>query len=184
MEWFLRELNVTPQTTVLDVGGTSETWKPLGRRRPRVTLLNIRPEQVATFPQVVCDARNIPFPDKSFDVVFSNSLIEHVGTWEDQQQCAKEMCRVGKRLWVQTPNLGFPVETHLLVPFIHWLPRSVQRPMVPLTPRAFFSDSAETPLAVWEGTRLLGPRQMKTLFPGRHLYRERVFGLTKSLIVS
>lgn len=184
MEWFLRELNVRPETTVLDVGGTSATWAYLKERCPRVTLLNIRAESGAMFPHVVADARSIPFPDKSFDVVFSNSLIEHVGDWSDQQRCAQEMSRVGKRLWIQTPNRSFPIEPHLLAPFIHWLPRSIQRPLVPLTPRSFFSDEVQTPIEVWESTHLLRARQMLELFPERRLYRERLFGLTKSLIAS
>ena len=184
MEWFLRELNVGPETTVLDVGGASSTWAYLNERCPRVTLLNIRPEPGAIFPHIVADARSIPFPDKSFDVVFSNSLIEHVGDWTDQQRCAREMLRVGRRLWIQTPNRSFPIEPHLLAPFIHWLPRSIQRPLVALTPRSLFSDEFETPIEVWQSTRLLGARQMRKLFPDRRLYRERLFGLTKSLIAS
>ncbi|MDT8069965.1 MAG: class I SAM-dependent methyltransferase [Terriglobia bacterium] len=179
----MRALQITPETTVLDVGGTSATWTALGARCPRVTLLNILPEQSPIFPYVQANALNIPFPDNSFDVVFSNSLIEHVGGWEDQQQCAREMSRVGKRLWIQTPNRRFPIEPHLLAPFIHWLPRSVQRVLIPLTPRSFFSDEFQSVMEVWNSTILLDEGQMRELFPNRNLHRERMLGLTKSFIV-
>jgi len=182
MQWFLNELQVDSQTTVLDVGGTSDTWENLGDRCPKVTLLNVLPEDSPKFPHVVADARSIPFPDNSFDVLFSNSLIEHVGDWSDQVQCAREMRRVAKRLWVQTPNRSFPLELHLLAPFIHWLPRGWQKPLVPFTPRNWFSDEFQNPLEVWNTTRLLGYKEMRELFPSCQLHRERLFGLTKSLI--
>ena len=155
-----------------------------GRSLPEVTLLNLLPEGSPRFPQVVADARSIPFPDNSFEVLFSNSLIEHVGSWEDQIQCAREMRRVAKRLWVQTPNRGFPMEMPLLAPFIHWLPLEWQRPLVPLTPRNWFSDDFQDPMEVWSSTRLLGFKEMRELFPTCNLYRERVLGMTKSLIAT
>jgi len=184
MEWFLRELNVNPETTVLDVGGTSATWTALGHRCPRVTLLNICPETASTLPHVVADARSIPFPEKSFDIVYSNSLIEHVGDWKDQQRCAREMSRVGKRLWIQTPNRGFPVEPHLLYPLVHWLPRRSQQHLVRLAPRALFTSGVQSSREIWETTRLLGAKQVRELFPNCQLHRERLLGITKSFIVS
>ncbi|MEM2045934.1 MAG: class I SAM-dependent methyltransferase, partial [Candidatus Bathyarchaeia archaeon] len=57
---------------------------------------------------IIGDARCMPFKDKSFDVVFSNSVIEHVGNYDDQKMCAEEIRRVGKCYFVQTPNFYFP----------------------------------------------------------------------------
>src|ERR1035437_7123459 len=99
---FISVMNLTPETTVLDVGGTSSFWSSVPIK-PRLTLLNIREEASSEFPTIVASACRIPVADQSFDIVFSNSMIEHLGTPENQQQAAREILRVGKRIWVQTP---------------------------------------------------------------------------------
>jgi SAM-dependent methyltransferase len=177
----IKVLNLTAEMTVLDVGGDASYWRSMPIR-PRVTLLNILEMEESEFPQVVASACDIPYPDKSFDVVFCNSVIEHLGTWEHQLQAAKEMLRVGRKTWVQTPNRWFPIEPHLLTPFIHWLPRKWQRRLIPYTVWAFITKpSTEYCDKLWEEVRLLNVREMKILFPTCKLIRER-FGITKSLI--
>ncbi len=115
--------------TVLDVGGTSHIWRMVDAAY-EVTLLNQdsrefdAPEQRCNhYAYVVGDGRDLNFPDKSFDVAFSNSVIEHVGNWDDMQRLAAELRRVGKSLYCQTPNKWFPVEPHLGTLFLHWWPR-------------------------------------------------------------
>src|SRR5436305_9486326 len=102
--------------------------------RPRVTLHN-RPrehnEPAAAGSWVAGDGRALPFRDGAFDVVFSNSVIEHVGDAASQRRFAREVARVGRAYWVQTPNRWFPVEQHLLTPLVHWLPKQWQRRLVP-----------------------------------------------------
>ena len=190
MRRFARELAITSATRVLDIGGTPEIWA-LFDVRPRITMLNMprAGEEVgAAAAWVAADARALPFRDAAFDVVFSNSVIEHVGGWKDQQAFAREAARVARRCWIQTPNRRFPVETHLLTPLIHWLPRGWQRAIVPrftvwaaLTGargerRDFFLRHYLNEI------RLLDSRDMQQLFPGAHILRERFLGMTKSLI--
>lgn len=74
----------------------------------------------------VGDARHMPFETGSFDVCFSNSVIEHVGTYGDQMAMAGEVARVGKSYFVQTPNRWFPLEPHFLVPGWQFLPLTVR----------------------------------------------------------
>ena len=74
---------------------------------------------------IFADGCRLPFPDKSFDVVFSNSVIEHLGDPRKHEQYAREIARVGVRYFVQTPNRWFPIEPHLLTPLVHFLPRDV-----------------------------------------------------------
>ena len=69
------------------------------------------------------DACALPFPDQSFDVVFSNAVIEHVGDVERQRQFVAEALRVGRRVFVTTPNRWFPIEVHTRLPLVHWLPK-------------------------------------------------------------
>ena len=137
---------------------------------------------------MVGDGRALPFRDQAFDVVFSNSVIEHVGDALSQQRFAREVARVGRAYWVETPNRWFPVEQHLLTPFIHWLPRRWQRALVPrfnwwriLVPlppdrRDYYIDH------YLREVRLLGPGQLSALFPEARILRERVLGIAKSLV--
>ena len=118
-------------TTIIDIGGYPWDWKD-GRVRSRFTIVNLdRPqlseEELKEWNVTVADGRALPFADNSFDIAYSNSVIEHLSTYENQQEFAAEMRRVGRRLWVQTPARSFPIEPHLLTPFIHYLPRRLQR---------------------------------------------------------
>jgi len=190
MARFVRELAITGETRVLDVGGAPETWD-LIEVRPRVTLLNTprtRGELAAAESWVAGDGRALPFRDGSFDVVFSNSVIEHVGDAESQGLFAREVARVGRAYWVQTPNRWFPVEQHLLTPLIHWLPKRVQQSIVP---RFTVWNAVVRPSAdrrdfylrhYLEEVRLLSAGELRALFPNARLIRERLCGWTKSLV--
>jgi hypothetical protein len=108
-------------------------WRQSGYEGPLVCLNLETPERYKIFGQlpgncryVQGDARSLELPDQSFDIVFSNSVIEHVGTWEDQHAFARETARVGKRYWIQTPNKHFPIEPHMNFPYFQFLPRALQ----------------------------------------------------------
>lgn len=190
MKRFEREFGIGAGTLVLDIGGTPECWN-LMAARPRIVLLNLPQaigEPAGEELRVAGDGRLLPFRDGAFDVVFSNSAIEHVGGKSSQESFARELARVGRGYWIQTPNRWFPVEQHLPTPFIHWLPKAWQRAIVPrcnlwnalsrVTPerRRFYVHH------FLRDIRLLGPREMRGLFPGARLIRERFCGIAKSLI--
>ena len=79
------------------------------------------------FKSIIGDARNMKmFRDKKFDLVFSNSVIEHVGDYFQQQRMAEEIYRVGNCYFVQTPNRYFPIEPHFLFPFFNFLPMKIK----------------------------------------------------------
>ena len=187
MDALYLEFRITADTRVLDVGGTLDIWST-APVLPKLVMLNLPQagEQACTY--VEGDACHLPFADGSFDLVFSNSVIEHVGSREVQEQFAREVARVGRGYWVQTPNRYFPVETHLLTPFVHWLPKSWSSWMIerftvwelivrPTEERKrWYIDQFR------EQIRLLSAGDMTRLFPDAAIRKERFLLFTKSLI--
>ena len=119
---------------VLDVGVTDADWRSgnfFESRYPwpaQITAVAPQPLPAftRTFPEadfVVADGRQLPFADKSFDIGFSNAVVEHVGSREDQRRFVLELVRTCRRVFICTPNAAFPVDPHTLLPFVHWLPR-------------------------------------------------------------
>lgn len=184
MRTFVELMKITPETTILDVGGSELNWRYLPFT-PEVTITNIIQQgERSRFPWVFADGRNLPFPDRSFDVVFSNSTIEHVGTRSDQERFACEIRRVGRSYFVQTPYWGFPFDVHMLCPMFHWLPMPVRRLLMPCTPWGLIHRPSRAQIEqVANELRLVGVRDMLEMFPGCRLIRERCAGITKSLIV-
>ncbi|HLW77061.1 MAG TPA: methyltransferase domain-containing protein [Bryobacteraceae bacterium] len=189
MRAFAEAFGITNQTRVLDVGGTLSIWRLL-EVTPRITFLNMPrgAGDCGGFDLVFASGCEMPFPDQSFDVVFSNSVIEHVGDARAQKNFAEEIRRVGRGYWVQTPNRRFPIEPHLLTPLIHWLPKSWQRR---LAPRFNFWRWIEQPAKdrreyyiehYLRDIRLLDRREVAALFPEAAIVKERWFGWTKSLV--
>jgi hypothetical protein len=187
-----RTAGLTAETRVLDVGGSADLWRRArseGLPLPRLTVVNLGVAPDPSLPGVrwVCgDACRLPFGDLAFDVAVSNSVIEHVGGWESQVQFAAEIRRVARRYFVQTPDPRFPVEPHLLTPFVHWLPRRWQPRLARrCTVWGWVArpgrDECERFL---RRLRLLSPVEMRRLFPESRLLAERVFGWPKSMIAA
>jgi hypothetical protein len=190
MRRFERTFVITNETRILDVGGTPFNWAFL-QAQPQITIVNLPYSCEPWDPRFTCvfgDGRRLPFADQSFDIVFSNSVIEHVGDWESQRQFAAEIARVGRAYWVQTPNRGFPVEPHMMTPFLHYLPSAWQER---IARRFTVWALIERPSADrWKfyidhylrDIRLLDAGEMQRLFPGAEIVRERLGGVTKALI--
>jgi hypothetical protein len=180
-----------PGARVLDVGGTPEFWagdELVQQERIRVTLVNLETYNSVNprVEQVICDARDMSiFSDKTFDVVFSNSVIEHVGSYADQKSMAREVQRVADRYFVQTPNYWFPLEPHFLLPLFQFYPLSLKARLVQryqlgwMARRPVYREA----LAEVSQIRLLTSSEMRRLFPTGVLYRERFGGMTKSLVM-
>jgi SAM-dependent methyltransferase len=100
------------------------------------------------------DACALPFPADSFDIVFSNAVIEHVGDRKRQETFVREASRVGRRVFLTTPNRWFPVEVHTRLPLVHWLPSDIADRVYDLAGKSFAKDN-----------HLLGPGDLRSLFP-------------------
>jgi Methyltransferase domain len=185
MQRFYNLLTPSPSTRLLDIGGASYTWcdESTASTSFSVTLLNTYdygPSEGGRFTATKGDATRLPFEDKSYDIAFSNSVIEHVGTWQEQQAFASEARRVAHRLWIQTPARSFPIEAHLLAPYIQYLPKRTQHRLARWTPRGILQP--ELVHEIVDEVRLLTYREMRQLFPDCLILKERVFGITKSYI--
>lgn len=185
---FLEKFNPQPATRILDIGGNVYDWTGVPIES-QITVLNVAPTDSSPsyskrFTYRQGDGRNLPFEDQSFDIVYANSVIEHLRTFEDQQLFAKESLRVGKGVFIQTPNRWFPIEPHFVAPFFHYLPKRHQRLFLPrLSLRGIVRSGDDANLrTLFEELRLLSRREMTNLFPGCEIQSEKLLGITKSLI--
>lgn len=173
--------------SILDVGGTNAYWAQRGwAERPgvEITTLNLIAEEREhdNVTPLQGDATDLEFEDGEFDLVFSNSVIEHLFTYDNQQRMAAEVRRVGRAYWVQTPNFWFPIEPHFLAPAWHWLPVAVRVAILRRTAVGWNGrcpDPAKARSVVTEH-RLLRHGEFATLFPDGRIEAERVGGLVKS----
>lgn len=173
--------------TVIDLGGTVESWLVAPVRPSHVTVVNLEPSGVSSdwITTIQADACCLPnnLQKATFDLVFSNSLIEHVGGHTRRQQLADTVAGLADRHWVQTPYRYFPIEPHWLFPFFASLPLAVQGAILERWHVSGWwpADHAEA-VANAMSIELLTRTQMKHYFPHSRLVSERFKGLTKSVI--
>jgi len=192
MKTFYESLGITSKTKILDVGGSPFIWEIAANhglpRIESITCLNLFDMDRSTFPSnvqwVVGDGRSLPFADNEFDVVFSNSVIEHLGGIESQVSFAKEIQRVGREYFVQTPDPRFFIEPHYLSPFVHWLPVDIRRKVTRFgTTWGLLEHPSRGQIEdrLME-IRLVHQKEFKQMFPGAEIITERWLGMPKSLI--
>lgn len=185
MQAFETRFLATQAGPILDVGGTPGNWQLISSR-PRVVLLNIYPRVDGlgnNIEYVRGDGCAMPFQDRSFEIAFSNSVIEHLGTKERQTAFANEVRRVGRSYFVQTPNKWFPIEPHYLTPGIHFLPKRWQAALLRnATIWGWITrpDRKKCQDMVTE-IRLLESKEFAEMFPEATIQREKFLGLTKSI---
>ena len=181
---------------VLDVGGRGDYWDRLSedlRPAVEITLVNFEAELEAygertdglRIVDTVGDGCAMPqFADGSFDIVHSNSVIEHVGSLSNMARFARETRRIGRHYYVQAPYLWFPLEPHFGVPFLHWLPGPSRAQLTHRFGVGFSEriDDYEESLAEADFINLVDKTLMRKLFPEAAHERERFAFLTKSLI--
>lgn len=202
-ELFLETVRPAPGATVLDLGGQDGEFMARVRERADVdvTIADIGETALAKardrgFRTVsLVEGERLPFDDAQFDVVFCNSVIEHVTlpkeaciserfanrewvarSMKNQEAFAREIRRVGRGYFVQTPHRAFPVEAHTWLPFVGWLPHDATVRVVRVSDRVWVKHCG------YVDWNLLGEREMRRLFPDARVVVERVLGLPKSLV--
>lgn len=176
---------------ILDVGGETAFWEHrgwAGLDGVEILSLNLAPEEQRheNIKPVTGDATNLgQFGDGSFDIAFSNSVIEHLFTFENQRRMALEIQRVGKSFWVQTPNFWFPMEPHFHVPGWQWMPLALRVAMLQRW-RCGWRGPCADPVrarALVEEVRLMTKSELSSVFPGAKLVPEWFCGFVKSWTV-
>lgn len=176
---------------ILDIGGEAIYWEIaedyIAQRNVEITLLNLAEERVPSskFRSVQGDATRLGhLEDNSFDLVHSNSVIEHVGTWGNMEEMARHVRRLAPRYFVQTPNFWFPIEPHMRVPAFHWLPEQIRYRILMNFDIGFAPRRKTVAHAVRDvqSIFLLDRRQVAELFPDATIEIERVLYLAKSIM--
>jgi hypothetical protein len=180
---------------ILDVGGRKTYWNilPPGilqRNRARITVLNLPCDLQGDDDEIfthetgnACDMHS--YINNAFHIVHSNSVIEHVGGWQQMKQFAHEVRRVAPNVYVQTPYYWFPVEPHYLMPFFHWLPKPAQVWLVrnfSLGDRGGARNLDEALTKMDDTPRMLDVQTFRLLFPDCRIHKERFLLMTKSLV--
>jgi hypothetical protein len=169
---------------VLDLGGRPEYWITAPVRPKHVTCVNL--DQPVTsdvqWIEYVCGDACVPIVGE-FDLVVSNSLLEHVGGHQSRLRLAEAVRSSADRYWVQTPYRYFPIEPHWLFPGMQWLPH---RARVEVSLRWSFGHVQTSTREAAEDrvneVDLVGIDQMRGYFPDADIWYERMAGLVKSLV--
>ncbi len=182
---------------IIDVGGTKTYWniipsKFLLDNNVHITIVNLPspnplPDDNKTFSFVDGDGCNLSsFSDKSFHIYHSNSVIEHVGSWENMVSFSEEAKRVADSYYIQTPNYWFPIEPHFLTPFFHWLPKSIRIKLVMNFSLGWFRKAKTYNEAAGfvDDCNLLSKKDLKKLFSNALVQNEKFLLLNKSIILT
>lgn len=174
--------------TVLDLGGEAVTWLDRPTHPKRVTILNVTNHGLPTIPWMsfaegdACD-QNVP---GKYDIVYSNSVIEHVGGHYRRVQFASNVRRLGSSYWIQTPNRWFPLEPHWMFPGFQFLPVFAQSLVTRFWPFSSFQTLGERlgqrGVDATLSVELLSAFEMRHYFPDGKLLRERIGPFSKSLV--
>jgi hypothetical protein len=189
-EMFSNAFPTIEKLRVLDVGGTVEAWRRAPVKPRHVTVLNLYEPGESddnSITPVTGDACNAADElaranvETNFDLVFSNSLIEHVGGHAARSRLAGQVHRLAEHHWVQTPYRYFPLEPHWLFPGMQFMPTAARVQIARYWPllRAANAENA-IHMVLW--TELIGVTEMRDYFPNSTILHERVLGMTKSLI--
>lgn len=174
---------------ILDLGGRPDYWERVGVEGiERIVLLHGGAAGVETAPapdpfeRRIGDLRDLRnYRDQSFDLVHSDSAIEHLGLWEDMCRMAGECVRVGVAGWIRTPAFEFPVEPHYRLPFIHWFAQPLRRAALRLS-RSYGALAIRERRSHVDRINLLSGDEVRALFPNARIRVERFLLLPRSYI--
>lgn len=184
---FMETIKPQASDKVLDIGAGEghetalnffEEWYPY---RKNITSLGIAdlPNFRKKYPEitfVIGDGRKLPFANDSFDIYFSNAVLEHVGSFQQQKKFIEEACRVAPKIFISTPNRLFPIDVHTLIPFAHYFPQSVRGKIYRFFGKEYFSTE--------DRLRLTYKKEIQKMLPAgvkMETYPQKILGMTINL---
>jgi ubiquinone/menaquinone biosynthesis C-methylase UbiE len=184
------------QAKVLDVGAEINPHGNRGlqlidsyRWKDKLSAINASAEHIELIKQhypeveaIVTDARKLPWPDKHFDIIYSNAVIEHVGDFEKQKQTATEIMRVSKQWFVTTPNRWYPFEFHSRLPLVTWLPGHSYLWFGSIISYNHTKRRYALTFRKMSGTRLMTANELQQCFPTSKIIKQRVTFMAETLI--
>lgn len=186
---FMCKMKPGPADRVLDIGAGEGSGRAVNffeewyvwRERVTAIALEDLPLFRRAYPEVklvIGDGTHLPFPDQSFEIAFSNAVVEHVGSSAQQRAFIAEACRVSRRVFLSTPNRWFPIDAHTMIPFAHWLPLGPRNAIYRFFGRTYFASEAHL--------HLLSARDLLALLPKGvrvRIVRQRILGWTANINV-
>lgn len=183
MEAFLSRMQPQKGAEILDIGGTPELWEMIDLELD-VTLLNL--SQVChqfsgstkrVYSVIEADATDtIAFRDRTFDIVFSNSVIEHLGDEFKQTAFVQNVYRLAPQYWIQTPSIWFPIEAHCNLPLWWFYPQELKQVWL----NRWQDRGRKFLWKQMQETQVFTLAKFKTLLPDSAVYVERFAGFPKS----
>ena len=177
---------------ILDLGGSDYHWRNSRFRDNKnfhITIVNTELQNIKDISNmsfIKKDVRDLDyFDDIEFDLVYSNSLFEHINNFEEQKKLAGEIQRIGKHYFIQTPNYYFPLEPHFLFPFFQFMPESIRTKLIMKYDLGWFKKQVDESKAreLASSVRLLRKSELKKMFPGGKIFTEKYLLLNKSFII-
>lgn len=189
---FTRRFPELSAMRVLDLGGTPAYWRGAPVRPAHVTTVNIDPSLLDTVQDsatedwirvVIADACDPGLGAERFDLVVSNSLLEHLGGDSGRRRFVEVVHRHSDRHWIQTPYRYFPLEPHWLFPGFQFLPRTLKLAVTRTWPLGHrHTRDPGRAAALVDEVELVSARAMRGYFPDSRIWYERAAGLPKSIV--
>jgi len=183
MRLFIKIMKPVEGMKIIDLGGQTDIWdyvevplKITCLNLPGIAMINYETHHDIKYVEGdACDMPNFKFGD--FDMVYSNSVIEHVGNIEKRTQFADEVKRLSNNYWIQTPCKGFPIEAHTGMPFWWYYPSWLKKYLI---------NRWSIKLPAWtemvKTTTFVNKEELKTMLPNSDI-RTEWFIFPKSIIV-
>jgi len=177
---------------IVDVGGTKVYWEQINNyfnSSYSPVIINISKNELleSNYSGIVGDGKFLSFiKDNIFDIAYSNSVIEHLLTFEEQIEMTKNIRRVAKYYFIQTPAFIFPLEPHFLFPFFHWLPKKIRIWLVTHFNLGWFKKCVNKNDAeiLVNSIRIVMKNELKILFSGAQILTEKFLMIPKSYLIT